>query len=526
MKTIKNIIIVSIFTIITLTILTITANAATVKVTGDVLNIRKKPSTSSDVIAMVLKGVECELLEEEEEWYKIKYKSYTGYISKQYSELLDNDDETSSNEETNESSNNDEEIQDEDVQGTENSEETSPEENEDEIVDENQEQIQEEIPQVVYKKLNKTSDVKILPLIYSSVIGKLKKNTEVILIAQTTFWSYIQADEFNGWVRSDVLVQSNTTTSNKENEKENENEVSEGYISESYVNMRKGAGTSYNIIKVLTLNTKVTILGEENGWYKVEVGADTGYVSKDYVSDTKTATSRGLETSRTHNTNTQSNQTSSEKESNKQSSNTSSNKEQTVINSNKAETNITSNKTNSNNAESNKNANTTTQNKAEGNKQELNKVETNKAESDKTETSSKEDNSKTENNSTKGEEVVEYAKKFLGCKYVYGGDGSNGTFDCSGFTMYVYKNFGIKLPHGATSQSKVSSGKKITSQSDLKAGDIVFLTDYETGVGIGHCGIYIGDGNFIHASTTGYKVIISSLNTTYKGRFYSAMRLF
>ena len=61
---------------------------------------------------------------------------------------------------------------------------------------------------------------------------------------------------------------------------------------------------------------------------------------------------------------------------------------------------------------------------------------------------------------------------------------------------------------------------------NLKAGDIVFLTDYETGVGIGHCGIYIGDGNFIHASTTTYTVIISSLNTTYAGRFYSAMRFF
>ena len=116
---------------------------------------------------------------------------------------------------------------------------------------------------------------------------------------------------------------------------------------------------------------------------------------------------------------------------------------------------------------------------------------------------------------------MSYAKQYLGCPYVYGAAGSK-SFDCSGFTMYVYKHFGISLPHGATSQSRY--GTKV-SKSNLKAGDIVFLTDYETGVGIGHCGIYIGNGNFIHASTTGYKVRISSLNVEYAGRFYSAIRL-
>ena len=91
--------------------------------------------------------------------------------------------------------------------------------------------------------------------------------------------------------------------------------------------------------------------------------------------------------------------------------------------------------------------------------------------------------------------------------------------------MYVFKHFGISLPHGATSQYKSGKGTKITKQSNLKEGDIVFLTDYETGVGIGHCGIYIGNGNFIHASTTTYTVTISSLNTMYAGRFYAGLRL-
>ena len=91
--------------------------------------------------------------------------------------------------------------------------------------------------------------------------------------------------------------------------------------------------------------------------------------------------------------------------------------------------------------------------------------------------------------------------------------------------MYVFDHFGISLPHGATSQYKSGKGTKITKQSNLQEGDIVFLTDYETGVGIGHCGIYIGNGNFIHASTTTYTVTISSLNTMYAGRFYAGLRL-
>lgn len=62
------------------------------------------------------------------------------------------------------------------------------------------------------------------------------------------------------------------------------------------------------------------------------------------------------------------------------------------------------------------------------------------------------DNTET-TSSTKGEDVVAYAKQYLNCPYVYGAAGPN-SFDCSGFTMYVYKHFGISLPHGATSQSR------------------------------------------------------------------------
>lgn len=128
----------------------------------------------------------------------------------------------------------------------------------------------------------------------------------------------------------------------------------------------------------------------------------------------------------------------------------------------------------------------------------------------------------TTSTSSKGQEVVSIAKSYLGSKYVYGGASPSG-FDCSGFTMYIYKKFGVSLPHSATSQSKI--GIKVEKE-ELQPGDIVFFSNYKTYKGIGHCGIYIGDGKFIHASTEKTGVITSSLNSgSYVKRYVTATRV-
>lgn len=132
-----------------------------------------------------------------------------------------------------------------------------------------------------------------------------------------------------------------------------------------------------------------------------------------------------------------------------------------------------------------------------------------------------ENNTKVE--SSKGKEVVSLAKKYLGSRYVYGGATPSKGFDCSGFTMYIYKQFGINLSHSATAQSKV--GTKV-EKSNLQLGDLVFFSDYKTYTGIGHCGIYIGDGKFIHASTETTGVITSSLfSGSYVKRYVTATRV-
>ncbi|MDF2532315.1 MAG: Cell wall lytic [Clostridia bacterium] len=118
-----------------------------------------------------------------------------------------------------------------------------------------------------------------------------------------------------------------------------------------------------------------------------------------------------------------------------------------------------------------------------------------------------------------GNDIVTYAKKFMGAPYRWGA--SNGkSFDCSGYVLYIFKNFDIKLGHGADDQFSI--GTKV-AKADLQLGDAVFFTTYKKGAS--HVGIYIGDNKFIHASSSGGSVIVTDLDTAYyKSRYIGARR--
>jgi len=120
---------------------------------------------------------------------------------------------------------------------------------------------------------------------------------------------------------------------------------------------------------------------------------------------------------------------------------------------------------------------------------------------------------------TKGEQIVENAKKHLGKAYVYGASGPN-AFDCSGFTSYVYKQAGYSINRTAAGQ--YSNGVSV-SKGDLKPGDLVMFT-YRGMYGIGHVGIYIGDGKMIHAGNSSTGVVISDVFSGYYGARYVGAR--
>ena len=116
-------------------------------------------------------------------------------------------------------------------------------------------------------------------------------------------------------------------------------------------------------------------------------------------------------------------------------------------------------------------------------------------------------------------QVANYAYNFLGRPYVYGAYGPN-AFDCSGFTSYVYRHFGVSLPR--TARSQFSAGSAV-SRDNLAPGDLVF---FNTVGYLGHVGLYIGGGDFIHAASSG-RVKISSLNEGYyRTRYAGARRVF
>ena len=110
--------------------------------------------------------------------------------------------------------------------------------------------------------------------------------------------------------------------------------------------------------------------------------------------------------------------------------------------------------------------------------------------------------------------VVNYAKQFIGTPYKSGGTTTAG-FDCSGFTMYVYNHFNVKLPHSANNQTVKGS---VVSKSDLQIGDLVFF-----GKSINHVGIYVGNGSFLHSPKPGAKVKLEQLK--YMPNYNTARRI-
>lgn len=481
MKIFKRILLISILIVIALIVAIGITKAKTAEITADSLNLRQEPSMDSYVIMAIPEGEACKFIEETGDWYKVEYNGVTGYISKDYAEIKNDTEETEKPQE--------EQPAKPDNTKPQNTKKTS--------------------------KISKETSIRILPLLSSSKIQKIEKDIEVSVISKTNGWVYIQTSSVSGWIREDCIVISESNEQNNVDEKKEDNKPEEktetkpeekpeekqaenkdvaveertAYINEVYVNVRKGPSTDTDVIKVLTLNAELTIVAENGDWYKVESGEDTGYVAKSLVSDKKQeTTSRNAEPRNAQTSNQEKIET------------TETTKPETTV-------------------------------KQEKTEQKVEKTET-KPEKEEQEQPAKEEKTETKpvTTSNKGEQIVSYAKQYLGCPYVYGGSGPS-SFDCSGFTMYVYNHFGVSLPHGATSQSyygtkvNVNRGNML---SRLQLGDLIFFQEEPGSSEIGHVGIYIGNGEVIHASSgSSYCVTISSLTSGwYYDRFGSATRFF
>lgn len=124
---------------------------------------------------------------------------------------------------------------------------------------------------------------------------------------------------------------------------------------------------------------------------------------------------------------------------------------------------------------------------------------------------------------TQGQQLVNFAMQFHGYPYVWAGNTPSG-FDCSGFTQYVVQNvLGYDITHSTDIQSGYGT---YVAWGDWQPGDLIFFVGTGGGGYVSHVGIYIGDGQMIHAENPGTGVVISSLYSSYySNHYYSAKRL-
>ena len=129
------------------------------------------------------------------------------------------------------------------------------------------------------------------------------------------------------------------------------------------------------------------------------------------------------------------------------------------------------------------------------------------------------------NKSGKGDlrnELVKTARRFIGIPYRWGGTTAENGFDCSGLTMVSYRLNGLNLPRVSRNQFKAG---KWVSKSKLRPGDLVFFAT-KGGTRVTHVGMYVGDGNFIHAPRTGKNVRIEKMSNSFFAKTYMGGRTY
>ena len=119
-----------------------------------------------------------------------------------------------------------------------------------------------------------------------------------------------------------------------------------------------------------------------------------------------------------------------------------------------------------------------------------------------------------------GQQIAEYASGYIGAKYKYGGKSPETGFDCSGFVYYIYEQFGYHLERVANDQAK--QGVEVEHDALIPGDLLAFNT---SGKYVGHIGIYMGSGYYIHAMGSAYGVVLTSLDDAYSQRDYTARRI-
>ncbi|MBE7091979.1 MAG: hypothetical protein E7365_02230 [Clostridiales bacterium] len=429
------------------------------KITGvtDAVNVRTKPEIDAVVAFKITNDNEVNITGGSGDWFKITHEGKTGYIFRQYISI-----------------------------GAEGGSSTIL----GEVVD-------------PFKASIKSSSLKVRsgPSTGYDTVSTINKGTTFTVLGKSGNWYYIElSNGTKGYASADYIQKGSGYSTCTVN-------------ASGSVNVRKGPGTTYDIVATAKKGEVVTLLDDSSSWYKIKTASGKeGYISGEYVK---------------LGGNINSNDPSVLKPDGTFKSGSQGNDVVTIQNRLKKLGYFTASATGyygSATVSSVKAFQKANGLSADGNcnKKTLDKLFSSSAISKSSSSSSSNgggggDTSGPAGNTGTdlGRQIAEYSKNFLGVPYVLGGNGPK-TFDCSGFTKYVYAHFGISIPRTAYTQGYWNKGTKITSISALQIGDLVFFNTMGDSDLCDHAGIYLGNGQIIHASSgSARKVVISNFSQSY-----------
>ncbi|CEN77331.1 cell wall hydrolase [[Clostridium] sordellii] len=275
----------------------------------------------------------------------------------------------------------------------------------------------------------------------------------------------------------------------------------DAYVTAENVNLRKDAHIESDVQDNLGLSTKVEVLGTQDNWVKVKNGDKEGFIRDLYVSEKAPE----VEKEQTDVNDQKDVQDQTEETTNN--TTTENTNDKTIEETNSDVVNNDNNNVNNDNNNVNVNVNDNNNNNVNNNTDVEKPVQ---KPVQKPVEKPAEKPAPPVNNTNAASAVVNMAYSKLGSPYVWGAEGPN-TFDCSGLTSYVFRNAaGVSLPRTSGSQYGVGTS---VSKANLQPGDLVFFST--GGGGISHVGIYVGGGQMIHAPQTGDVVKVSNINSSY-----------
>ncbi|MEG2786814.1 MAG: SH3 domain-containing protein [Romboutsia sp.] len=311
-----------------------------------------------------------------------------------------------------------------------------------------------------------------------SVIRTLSKGTQVGYISESNGWAKINYNGTIGYISAQYLGDidsggGDAVASNKE-------------VTGSSVNFRQGPGTNYSVIRTLSKGTQVGYISESNGWAKINYNGTIGYISAQYLGDIDSGGGDAVA-------------------SNKEVTGSSVNFRQgpgtnySVIRTLSKGTQV--GYISESNGWAKVNYNGTI---GYMSAQYLGDIDSGGGDIGQG-----------------ADAVIDLGMQQLGKPYVWGAEGPN-SFDCSGFTQYVFKNAAsVNLPRVSRDQSRFGQA---VSKSNLQKGDLIFFDTDKDG-SVNHVGIYMGNNEFIHASSGAGKVVISQFNNYYNSAYTNARRV-